>query len=420
MRISLDSPIKKVGMLLVAVLAASFYLVLTATAFLAAHFSEKPELADLQKAVHLEPGNAEYRYLLGRYFWLVQHSPDQAVAAYRDAVRLNPHQARYWLDLAGAYQLLGNTNEQRDALEHAILAGPTTPEVAWEAANLYIVEGETDKALAQFRVVLESDPYLPGSALELCWRIKPDVDVLLRDVVPPLATVDVAFLDLLASKKETAAAAKVWAHLAQLHQPVEKRYVFNYLGYLIAQQQVDQARLVWQQAGYLSGLSAYQPTSENLVVNGDFSLDILNGGFDWLYRRSPEVSLAFDPTQPHSGNRSLSIVFNSAAINDAGILQIIPVQPNTNYEFSANFKAESIEGAGGPQFVIQDFYTGAAYFSSEDLKDADFWKQTGGDFLTGPDTRLLLLHIARVPPRSPIKGRLWIDGVHLGAKPQPG
>ena len=74
------------------------------------------------------------------------------------------------------------------------------------------------------------------------WRIKPDVDVLLRDVVPPLATVDVAFLDLLASKKETAAAAKVSAHLAQLHQPVEKRYVFNYLQYLIAQQQVDQAQ----------------------------------------------------------------------------------------------------------------------------------------------------------------------------------
>ena len=137
-------------------------------------------------------------------------------------------------------------------------------------------------------MVLENDPYLPGSALELCWRIKPDVDALLRDVVPPLATVDVAFLDFLASKKETAAAAKVWAHLAQLHQPVEKRYVFNYLQYLIAQQQVDQARLVWQQAGYLSGLSAYQPTSENLVVNGDFSLDILNGGFDWLYERSPE------------------------------------------------------------------------------------------------------------------------------------
>ena len=40
--------------------------------------------------------------------------------------------------------------------------------------------------------------------------------------------------------------------------------------------------------------------------------------------------------------------------------------------------------------------------------------------MTGPDTRLLVLHIARVPAGSPIKGRLWIDGVHLGAKPLPG
>lgn len=420
MRISLDSPIKKVGMLLAAVLAASFYVALTATAFLAAHFSEKPELADLQKAVHLEPRNAEYRYLLGRYFWLVQHSPDNAVAAYRDAVHLNPHQARYWLDLAGAYQMLGDTDAQRDALEHATLAGPTTPEVAWEAANLYIVEGETDKALREFRVVLQNDPYLPYSALELCWRIKPDVDALLRDVVPPMASTDQLFLQFLATKKETDGAAKVWTQLAQLHQPVEKGSVFNYLQYLIAQQQVDQARLVWQQAGYLSGLSAYQPSSENLVVNGDFSLDILNGGFDWLYERSPSVLLALDPTQPHTGNRSLSIVFNSSGINDVGIRQIVPVESNTNYEFSANFKADDIEGAGGPQFVIQDFYKGTIYFSSEELKDADFWKTTSGDFMTGPDTKLLVLHIIRVPAGSPIKGRLWIDGVHLGAKPQPG
>jgi hypothetical protein len=201
---------------------------------------------------------------------------------------------------------------------------------------------------------------------------------------------------------------------------VEKGSVFNYLQYLIAQQQVDQARLVWQQAGYLSGLSAYQPSSENLVINGDFSLDILNGGFDWLYERSPNVSLALDPTQPHTGNRSLSIVFNSSGIDDVGIRQIIPVQPNTSYQFSSNFKADDIEGAGGPQFVIQDFYKGTIYFSSEELKDADFWKTTSGDFTTGPATRLLVLHIARVPAGSPIKGRLWIDGVRLGAKQQPG
>jgi len=420
MRISLHSVARKICFLAVAVLAASLYTASAARQYLAAYLSAKPDLASLQRAAHLEPGDADYRYLLGRYFWLVQHSPDAAVESYRAATSLNPYQSRYWLDLAAVYQFLGNIEEQKDALEHAVLVDPTTPKVAWEAANLYIVEGEIDKALKEFRVILQNDPYLPPAALQLCWRIEPDVEALLQNVVPPISSVYVSFLDFLTSRKQTNDAAKVWARLAQLHQPVETRYVFDYIRYLIGQQEVDQVRLVWQQAAGLCGLSAYQPTSENLVVNGDFSLNVLNGGLDWMYRQSPEVSLALDPTQPHTGNRSLSIVFNSRGVDDAGILQLIPVRANANYEFAAYFKAEDIEGAGGPQFSIQDFYKGTSYFSSEYLKDADFWKQVSGDFTTGPDAKLLILHIQRVPAGSPIKGKLWIDGVRLTQEPPKG
>ena len=132
----------------------------------------------------------------------------------------NPHQARYWFDLAGAYQLLGNTEEQKAALERGLVADPTTPDLAWEAGNFYLVQGETDKALREFRVVMESDPYLPPAALKLCWRVKPDIDALLRDVVPPTPAVYSMFLDFLVSQKETAAAAKVWTQLVQLRQPL--------------------------------------------------------------------------------------------------------------------------------------------------------------------------------------------------------
>lgn len=407
-------------MLAVAVLAAGLYTAVAARQYLAAHFSQSSDQVSLQRAVRLDPGNANYHYLLGRNLWLVQNSPNEAIKFIQDATRLNPHQARYWFDLGAVYQLLGDTERQKDALEHALVADPTTPEVAWEAANLYIVDGETDKALKEFRVVLQNDPSLPLSALILCWRIKPDIDVLLRDVVPPVPSVYTQFLAFLISRKETSAAAKVWARIAQLHQPLQAAHIFGYIQYLIGQHDVDQASLVWQQAANFCGLSAYQPTPQNLVVNGDFSLNVLNGGFDWLYHKSPAVSLALDPTQTHMEDRSLAIVFNSSAINDVGILQFIPVQPNTNYDFSAYFKAEDIEGAGGPQFALQDFYTGTTYFASEELKDASFWKQVTGNFTTGPDTKLLILHIPRVPPGSPIKGKLWIDGVRLAQKSSQG
>jgi len=107
------------------------------------------------------------------------------------------------------------------------------------------------------------------------------------------------------------------------------------------------------------------------------------------------------------------MVFHSRGIEDAGIRQLIPVQPNTTYDFSAYFKAEDIQGAGGPRFAIHDLYSETTYFASDELKDADFWKPVSGTFTTGPDTKLLVLRVQRFPAGSPIKGKLWIDGIRL-------
>ena len=42
----------------------------------------------------------------------------------------------------------------------------------------------------------------PVIAIQLCWRIKPDVDVLLRDVVPAQPAAYLAFLNLLMTPKK--------------------------------------------------------------------------------------------------------------------------------------------------------------------------------------------------------------------------
>jgi hypothetical protein len=149
------------------------------------------------------------------------------------------------------------------------------------------------------------------------------------------------------------------------------------------------------------------------VINGDFSLPVLNGGFDWLYQQSKDVSLALDPTQSHTGHRSLLISIDSRGIEDAGIRQLILVEADASYDFSAYFKSEDMQGAGGPRFAIQDLYSEATYFVSDPLKDADSWQTINGTFTTGPDTRLLVLRIQRLPAGSPIRGKLWIDDIRL-------
>jgi len=56
------------------------------------------------------------------------------------------------------------------------------------------VQGDDAKALREFRVVCRNEPTLADPAIQFCWRINPDVDALLRDVVPPEADAYLAFL----------------------------------------------------------------------------------------------------------------------------------------------------------------------------------------------------------------------------------
>ena len=413
MQVELRSPAKKWTAVVALTLVTAAYIALAAAQFLASSFASVPDRLWLKRAVWLDPGDAEHRYLLGRYELLDSQSPQGALPWLQSAAKLNPGAGRYGIALALAQQSIGDVDSGKTALKEALAADPRTPELAWEAANLYLAQGATDDAMKQFHVVLQNDPELTLPAIRTCWRIRPDIDYLLDTVIPP--AVYPTMLDFLIAKSETAAAEKVWAQIFAVQQPVERQDVFGYVKYLVLHREVAQAARVWQEAAGMASLQAYEPSSTNLLVNGDFSLDMLNGGFDWVHQKSEGVSLALDPSEAHSSSRSLRITFDGPGIRDAGISQVVAVEPNTSYEFSAFYKAEDMEGAGAMQFAIQDAYKETSFLMSEDLRNSDFWKKAGGAFTTGPDTELLMVRIVRVPPGSPIRGKLWIDGLQLVA-----
>jgi len=417
MKIAFNSPARKRLTAAIAILLAGAYLGFVGREFVSSWLGSRPDFASLQRAAWLDPGNADYRNQVGRYYDLVARDPLTAVQYFKAAAELNPHSARFWFDLASGYQVLGDIANQSAALERAIQADPMTPDVAWEAANLYLVQGEDEKALREFRVVLANDPSLALSSIQLCWRIRPDVDFLLRNTVPPTVDAYIAFLTLLEAKQEFSGGAKVWDALMQTHQPFEKRYAYEYIQLLIQHKEVDQAVLVWRQTADHFGLSSYLSTPSNLIVNSTFSLDPLNAGFDWQHQKQSGVKLTLDPTEFHSGRRSLMIAFDGPGITDAGIYQFVPVQPNTSYTFSAFYKSGEIEGAGGPHLTVQDMYTQAVYYDSDDLKDAGFWKSVDGEFTTSADCKLVVLHVRRLPAGGPIRGKLWIDDFRLARKP---
>ena len=412
-----DTSARRVALAAVVMVLASAYAALAVRRFVASWSANRGDLASLERSIRLDPGNADYHDRLGRFYEREARDPGSALTQYEASVQLDRHSSRYWLDLASAYRVLGDITNQTAAIEQAIHADPTTPDVAWEAANLYMAGGDDEKALREFGVVIGNDNSLAGEALRNCWRLKPDVDVLLRNVIPVGTDSYLGFLELLESKQETAGTVKVWNVLMQTQQSFEPRYSYDYIRYLIEHREADHAVMVWQQTASRFGLSSYLPSSSNLVVNGNFAVDVLNAGFDWQYQKQDGVTLTLDPTDFHGGRRSLLVTFDGPGISEAGIFQVVAVQPNTSYRFEAYYKNAEMEGAGGPHFAIQDLYTQTTYYESEELKDSGFWKSAEGEFTTGPDCKLVRLHIRRTPSGSPIRGKLWVDDFHLTRMP---
>lgn len=409
MEVNLSSKWRKALLALACLAAAGLYLGAVGRHYAGSRLAARLDPQSLARAARLEPGNAEPRWELGRYSLFVSQEPAKAVSSLEEAVTINPHVARYWLDLAAAYQVAGDAARQRVALEQALAAEPTAPDVAWEAANFYLVQSDVGQALALFRVVMANDPEQLDAALRLCWRATRNVNTMLAEAVPAAPAAYFAFLDLLTSEGETASAEAVWKRLAGLGQQFPAANAFPFFDYLIAKHQTAAAVQVWQQLLERNrNLEAYvQPG--NLVVDGGLEKDFLNAGFDWRYAANGAVQLAVDTNEFHGGNQSLRMSFSGPAISDAGIYELVAVQPGTNYRFRAYTKAEDIESASGPRLAVVDAYSGEKYVLTEDSLGTTGWREQAGDFRTGEGTSLLLVKVTRVPGNPLIKGKFWVD-----------
>jgi tetratricopeptide (TPR) repeat protein len=413
MQIALQSPLRRILFAIACCSFAAYYVEVCVREYRATLLAADSSRASLEKAIALEPANAQYRELLARYLALSGANIEEAVSTYRTAAELNPYDARCWLDLAGAYEVEGRVDEQEQSVEHAVAADPHTPDIAWEAANLFLVQGNQKKALGSFREVLANDPWNIDAALQMCWRATGNVDQVVG-ILPPKPDAYLSFVRLLSSRGEVGATESVWNHLLALRQPFPIRLSFPYFRFLFAKQEVAAASDGWRQLASLNpSLQPYLPTRDNLVVNGGFERPILNGGFDWWYQANPHVTLQIDSSEFYSGTRSLSVTFDGQTAAEAGLSQLISVKPNTEYDFSAAYRAEELDTASGPRFSLSDPYTGSNFVLTDDIVGSNPWRSQEAEFRTGPDTKLLLLRIVRQPADPLIRGQLWVDDFKL-------
>ena len=414
--LNLSTTWQRPALVLLALALTTAYSSRVLRAYLASRAANGSDRVQFERAVSLSPENSEYRHRLGRYLALVAQDLPAGMSEFRAAATLNPHVAAYWLDLARAHQFLGDRQQQKQALDRAVVADPRTPEVAWEAANFYLVQGDVEPALRQFRVVVENDRERALSALRLSWRATGNLQPIFDHVLPPRPEAHAQLLYLLLVDDKTAAAAEVWRHLIALRQPFDTRLALPYLQFLLDRREVDQARGVWEDLLDLDEKLHPYRRQDDLITNGSFEEDILNGGFDWRYTPVSNLTVTVDSTEFRSGLRSLALAFDKQSGLDPGIQQLVPLEANTEYEFTAYVRARDLEGAIGPRFAITDAYDNHTYALTEEVTGSTAWRRTSAEFRTRPDARLAVVRLVRVPRHTLLRGTLWIDDISLKKK----
>ena len=408
----------RIGIAAFTLLACASYVYVVLSLWRADFLQDQRDRASLEASARLQPWNAQTQWLLGRYFLNGPQDYANALKFLQRAVELDRYEGRYWIDLAAAHEVRGEASESKEALLRALQVEPTSVEIARETANFYLADNDTNRALPLFRVALQYDPGNTAAILGLCWRATNNVSQIVSLALPLQPASYFAFLKILADQNQSSPAEEVWQDLIaqKFRFPVEE--AFPYFDYLIQTRQIDQANKVW------TDLSKVHPelqdrTASNLVSDGGFETEFLNGGFGWRSRQTGQISILLDTSEVHSGTRSLRLGFaGPAGGDDVGVYEYVPVQPNTAYKLSAFVKTQELTTASGPRLAIEDPSTKEILGTTDEFLDTSNWRLRTAEFVTRTDTHLVTLLIVRIPvvgiPGNPlIKGTFWLDDVEL-------
>ena len=258
------------------------------------------KLALIERGAELQPGNGEAWDRVGRFWQLDFTNPDSsmAVKAYEKAVRDDPNSSYYWMDLASAYEEMGDVARAQEAFERAEAVYPASALVAWNYGNFLVRRRDYSEGYRKIRRAVATDKGLLPLAISRTWRSSEDVNVLLDDALPATPDAYLQALDFLTSNQPAGRGAgrlEAADGSGKAAGAVRRVSVSGY---------ADRARPVRGRRARVAGSACQRRASrrvrpgESLIWNGDFSRDLANGGLDWRWSAPLGAAASFDSAPP--------------------------------------------------------------------------------------------------------------------------
>lgn len=344
----------------------------------------------------------------------------KTIAEYERAVMLSPNDYRFWMALGTAHEQAGDSAKAEVALKRAVALAPAYSYPRWYLGNLLLRNGRYEEAFKELRLAAEADTELQPQQFNFLWAIYSDDLEALKKAIGESSHTRASFALYLVTRQQYEDALRVWDSLSADEKKSNREIANSMITNLINARQYHDAVKVWND---IAANERYRAELGKIFDGGfeeaiNYSQEMV---FGWQVKNAPQLQIGIDPGKSNAGARSLRLLFQVRANLDAmNISQLIPVEPNSEYDFEYYFMTEKLETGSAPMVQVNDATDGALLGTSPMAPSGtNPWNRLGMSFKTTAKTEAITLKIVRVKcsdedaPICPIFGSIWYDDFSL-------
>jgi tetratricopeptide (TPR) repeat protein len=381
---------------------------------------EDHRLETAQMAVGLAPNDPLPHWRLGNLAQ-TELPPDQislAVGEYEKAVSLSPNDYRLWMDFGESLEQAGEVEKAEKALREAVKLAPSYAYPRWYLGNLLLRTDRYEEGFAELRHASEANEQFLNQLFNLAWQLNKDDFDSLRAAVGTTPGVRAAFSDYLIKRAHYDEGLRLWNTLTEAEKRESRLAAETIISTLIVNQRYHQAMEIWNE---VAPGPAYNAELGHILDRG-FENNLAHGPgavFGWQVLSNSQVQIGIDAGQGHSGSRSLRLFFQVRSHIDAiNVSQLVPVQPNTEYDFECYLKTDKLESAETPVIVITNAGDDAVLTGSSSAPSgSNDWQRISLSFKAGAKTEAVRVKMLRNSCSDsavcPIFGTVWYDDFDL-------
>ncbi|HEV2762951.1 MAG TPA: hypothetical protein VGV38_08150, partial [Pyrinomonadaceae bacterium] len=302
------------------------------------------------------------------------------------------------------------------SLRGAAARAPFYAQPRWKLGHLLLEIGTRQAAFAELRQAAQSDPRLLQKAFDLAWKaFEGDAAQVRRAIAPQDDRTAFALADFLLRQGRSEEAVELFR--AAKSVPGERRRAL--VEGLMKNKRFGEAYDLWAGGGSVGG--GVRPFGELLDGSFEKKIDPTEVGFGWrVAPAAAELQASLDTHDPHTGERSLLLVFNGPARSQHLVSQTVLVEPETKYRVSFAFRTKALVSGALPLIaVVGEGGAGPRVLAESDpfTKNVEPWRAVTVEVTTPPDATAVTVRLQRQATcdsgRCPVFGQLWLDSFHL-------